>query len=316
MPEEECIIILTQGGYVKRVKPQIYRAQKRGGRGIVGITPREEDMVGHFLTASSHDFILFFTDQGRVFRTKAFEIFEASRTSRGQAIMNILQIGPEEKITAIVPLKTKKSEIKFLLMVTKNGTIKKTAVEEFEQVRRSGLIAIKLDKGDELKWAKPSSGQDEIILVTNLGQSIRFKEKDIRPMGRGAAGVRGIRLKKDDKIVGMDMVIANSKQPTANSKNLLIITENGFGKKTELKHYRIQKRGGSGIKTAKITNKTGKIVAGRVLEEESEDLIAISQKGQVIRMKLKDIRAAGRTTQGVKIMKLTKDDRVASVACI
>ncbi|OGZ32053.1 MAG: hypothetical protein A3H00_00420 [Candidatus Portnoybacteria bacterium RBG_13_40_8] len=316
VPEEECIIILTQGGYVKRVKPQIYRAQKRGGRGIVGITPREEDMVGHFLTASSHDFILFFTDQGRVFRTKAFEIFEASRTSRGQAIMNILQIGPEEKITAIVPLKTKKSEIKFLLMVTKNGTIKKTAVEEFEQVRRSGLIAIKLDKGDELKWAKPSSGQDEIILVTNLGQSIRFKEKDIRPMGRGAAGVRGIRLKKDDKIVGMDMVIANSKQSTANSKNLLIITENGFGKKTELKHYRIQKRGGSGIKTAKITNKTGKIVAGRVLEEESEDLIAISQKGQVIRMKLKDIRAAGRTTQGVKIMKLTKDDRVASVACI
>ena len=316
VPEEECIIIFTRGGYIKRVKPETYRAQKRGGRGIIGITPREEDVVGHFISASTHDNILFFTGQGRVFQTKVYEIPEGSRTARGQAIINILQLAADEKITAVVSLSSKKLEGQFLLMATKNGTIKKTAAEEFKHVRRSGLIAIKLDKGDELKWAKPSSSQDEIILVTKKGQSIRFKEKDVRAMGRTAAGVRGIRLKKEDQVVGMDIIEKENKRQTADKKNLLILTENGFGKRTDLKYYKIQKRGGSGIKTAKITQKTGEIVVSRALESNLEDLIAISQKGQVIRTKLKDISVLGRATQGVRIMRLDKGDKVASVACI
>jgi DNA gyrase subunit A len=322
VPEEECIIILTQGGYIKRVNPQAYRAQKRGGKGIIGITPRQEDVVGHFLSASSHDNILFFTGKGRVFQTKAYEIPEASRTARGQAIVNILQMGPDEKVTAVVPLSSKKSTAKFLLMATKNGIVKKTAVQDFEHVRRSGLIAIKLDKEDELRWAKPTTGQDEVILVTAKGQSIRFQEKDVRAMGRTAAGVRGIRLKKGDEVVGMDIISADSAQKTKNkeqrpkNRNLLIVTENGFGKKTDLQYYKLQKRGGSGIKTAKIINKTGNIVASQILGPEQEDLIAISQRGQVIRTKLKDISSLGRATQGVKIMKLDRGDKVASVTCI
>jgi DNA gyrase subunit A len=312
IPKEECVIILTQDGYIKRVNPKTYKAQRRGGKGIIGITPRQEDVVECFVGASSHDNVLFFTDQGRVFQTKAYEIAEASRTSRGQAIVNILSLGASEKITAIVSAK-KDSEVKYLLMATKNGIIKKTKIEEFEKVRRSGLIAITLDKGDRLQWADSTSGSDEIMLVTSAGQSISFKEKDARPMGRAASGVRSIRLKADDHVVGMAVI--DSKTKTQNPK-VLIITENGFGKKTEIKQYKVQKRGGSGIKTAKLTAKTGKLVSGTVLKEEQEDLIVISEKGQVIRTKLSDVSTLGRATQGVRIMKLDKGDKVASVTCI
>jgi DNA gyrase subunit A len=317
VPQEECVIILTQGGYIKRVNPQSYRAQKRGGKGIVGIIPREEDAVGYFLSASTHDNVLFFTDQGRVFQAKAYEIPETSRTARGQAIVNILQLSSQERVTAVVTVKSneeKKQVFKYLLMATKNGIIKRTKIEEFSHVRRNGLMAINLKKGDKLKWVKLTSGQDEVILVTAKGQSVHFKEDEVRPMGRSAAGVKGIRLRKDDKLVSMEIILTESKEQKAENK-LLVVTENGFGKRTDLKYYKLQKRGGLGIKTAKVTSKTGDIVVSRILKPEQEDLIAISQKGQVIRTKLKDIPSLGRATQGVKIMKV-KGDKVASVACI
>jgi len=330
VPEEESIIILTRGGYIKRVNPQAYRAQKRGGKGILGITPREEDVVEHFLAASTHDNILFFTNQGRVFQTKAYEVPEASRVARGQAIVNVLQLKSDERVTALVALSKPKTparlasqgeaggqnptpKARYLLMTTKNGIIKKTSVDEFTKVRRSGLIAITLDQGDQLEWAEATTGRDGVILVTTQGQSIHFKEKDVRPMGRTAAGVRGIRLGKGDEVVGMDVI---KHQPPFSNLQLLIVTENGFGKKTDLKYYKLQKRGGLGIKAARLTNKTGLIVASPVLDPAKEDLIAISQKGQVIRTKLKDISTLGRTTQGVRIMKMSKGDKVASVTCI
>ena len=314
IPQEECVVILTQGGYIKRVNPQAYRAQKRGGKGIIAITPREEDAVAHFFSASTHDNILFFTDRGRVFQAKAYEIPEASRTARGQTIVNILQLASEEKVTAVVSVKKDQTR-KYLVMATDNGIIKRTKIEEFAHVRRSGLVAINLKKENKLKWAKLTSGQDEIILVTVKGQSIRFKETDTRPMGRTAAGVKGIDLKENDKLIRMDIIIPSDKKQSVKSE-LLIVTENGFGKKTDLKSYKLQKRGGFGIKTARLTAKTGDIVVSQVLRGEVEDLIAISQKGQAIRTKLKDISTLGRTTQGVKIMKVARGDKVASVTCI
>ncbi len=312
VPQEDCIIILTQGGYIKRVNPQAYRAQKRGGKGIIGIIPREEDAVGHFLSATTHDDVLFFTDKGRVFQSKAYELSEASRTARGQAIVNILQLGAREKITTVLNV-SKSDEGKYLVMATEKGIIKRTKIEEFKNVRRSGLIAIGLGKDDSLGWTNLTSGRDEIMLITAKGQSIRFKETDTRPMGRTAAGVKGIGLREDDKLVGMDVIEKKSDQK---GLKLLVITENGFGKKTDLKHYKIQKRGGLGIKTAKITDKTGDIVVSRIVSGDQEDLIAISQKGQVIRTKIKDISSLGRSTQGVKVMKVNRGDKVASLACI
>ncbi|NQV00782.1 MAG: DNA gyrase subunit A [Parcubacteria group bacterium] len=312
IPKEECIIMLTKGGYIKRVNPQDYRSQKRGGKGTVAIKPREEDVVGHFLSASTHDNILFFTDQGRVFQAKAYEIPEASRIARGQAVVNILQLASQEKITAILNV-SKERDMKYLVMSTENGIIKRTKVEEFGNVRRTGLIAINLKKGDRLKWAHLASGQNEIILVTAKGQSIRFKESDVRSMSRAAAGVRGINLRENDKLVRMDIIEKNAEKEGV---KILVITKNGFGKKTYLKYYKIQKRGGIGIKTAKITDKTGDIVASQILGDNQEDLIAISQKGQVIRTKLKSISCLGRATQGVKVMKMSQGDEVASIACI
>lgn len=312
IPEEDCILILTQGGYIKRVSPKTYRAQKRGGKGIVGITPREEDVVGFFITASTHDNALFFTDKGRVFQSRVYEIPEASRTARGQAIVNILQLGPNEHITAVVMV-NKNQKTKYLVMATENGIIKKTKIEDFSNVRRNGLIAITLNKGDKLKWVKLTAGSsDEIILITAHGQSIRFKEKDIRSMGRSAAGVKGIKLKEGEVMVGMDVIAVDDKHV----KKLLVLTENGFGKRTDLKYYKVQKRGGSGIKTAKITGKTGNIVFSQVLGDEDQDLIAISLKGQVIRMKVKSVSTLGRATQGVKLMRLKAGDKVASVTFI
>jgi len=312
VPEEGCIIILTQGGYIKRVNPQAYRFQKRGGKGSIGITPREEDAVGHFLPASTHDNILFFTNKGRVFQAKAYEFPEASRVARGQAIVNILQLGPQEKITNILNV-NKNNQTKYLVMATQNGIIKRTKIEDFVKVRRSGLMAINLKKDDKLEWAKLASGQDEIILVTTHGQSIRFKESDVRSMGRSAAGVKGINLRKGDKLVRMGII---EKEVEKKDLKILILTENGYGKRTDLKYYKIQKRGGIGIKTAKINDKTGNIIASQILDGKIENLIAISKKGQVIKTKLKDISCLGRATQGVRIMRMRKEDKVASVACI
>lgn len=312
IPQEENIIILTRGGYIKRMNPQAYKSQKRGGKGVVGITPREEDAVGHFISASTHDPILFFTNQGRVFQIKAHEIPEASRVARGQAIVNILQLGAKEKIATVLDM-SGPVEGKYLVMVTKNGIIKRTKIDDFKNTRKSGLIALKLSASDRLRWAVLTSGKDEIVLITAKGQSIRFKEGDVRVMGRGAAGVKGVALKEGDRLIGMGIV-----EEKAEKKNLkiLVVTENGLGKKTDLKYYKTQKRGGMGIKTAKIGEKTGDIVAGHILSPETKDLIAISKQGQVIRMEVKSIPELGRATQGVKIMRLNGNDKVVTAACI
>jgi len=319
IPREETIITLTQGGYIKRINPQSYKLQKRGGKGILGMKTIGEDIVEHFISANTHDELLFFTDSGKVFKTPVYEIPEGQRVAKGRGLLNFLEISPEEKVLCVMSLSKEELE-KYLVMVTKNGIIKKTAIIEFENVRKSGLIAITLKKGDALKNVEKSTGEDEIILVTKLGQAIHFKEKEIRLMGRTAAGVRGIRLKKGDEVVGMD-IIKNPKSRFQNPKlkveknYLLVVTENGYGKRTDLREYRLQGRGGAGIKTAKITQKTGDLVASKVLTAE-EDLIVISQRGQVIRAAISTISKLSRATQGVKIMKLEEGDRVASATCI
>lgn len=311
VPNEEAILVLTRGGYVKRVNPNIYRTQKRGGKGMIGMTTKEEDQVERMLGVETHDDILFFTDSGKVFKVKAYEIPESSRVSKGQAIMNFLQIGSQERVTSIITLGKEDKENKFLAMATKHGIIKKTNIAEFANVRRVGLISIKLQKEDSLKWVNITQGSDEIMLVTNKGQAIRFSEKDVRSMGRGAAGVRGIRLKKDDYIVGMDVI--KKDRPV----DLLVVTENGFGKKTPVKYYKKQRRGGSGIKTAKITSKNGGIIAAiTIAVGEAADIVTISSQGKVIRTPLSSISVLGRSTQGVRIMRLDKDDKAVSIICL
>jgi len=315
IPKEETIITLTQGGYIKRISPRNYRIQKRGGKGILGVKTIGEDIVEHFISANTHDNLLFFTDSGKVFRIPVYEIPEGTRLAKGRGILNFLGIGNQEKILSLIPVEKEDiTQRKYLVMVTKNGIIKKTALDEFENVRRTGLIAITLKKDDLLRKVAKSTGEDEVILVTKNGQTVRFKESQIREMGRPAAGVRGIRLKKGDEVIGMDII----KPITNNLKSkthLLVVTENGHGKRTDLREYRLQRRGGMGIKTAKTTLKTGNLVTSKVLTDE-EDLIIISQKGQVIRTKISQISKLSRATQGVRIMKLEEGDKVASATCI
>ncbi|MFQ6049553.1 MAG: DNA gyrase subunit A [Candidatus Paceibacterales bacterium] len=322
VPREGTIITLTQGGYIKRINPRTYKIQKRGGKGILGMRTVGEDIVEHFLVANTHDNLLFFTDSGKVFRTLVYEIPEGTRVAKGRGLPNFLEISPQEKVLSLISLgeKDKKLETKYLVMATKKGVIKKTALEEFKNVRRSGLIAISLRRGDLLKKVCKSTGQDEVILVTKRGQSIRFKEKEIRPMGRSAAGVTGIRLKKGDEVVGMDIIrklkIKDKKPKIRTKKYLLVVSENGYGKRTDIKEYRLQKRGGTGIKTAKLTPKIGRLVASKVLTGKEEDLIVISQQGQVIRIKIGSISKLSRATQGVRIMKLEEGDKVVSAVCV
>lgn len=321
IPAEETIVTLTQGGYVKRINPDEYKIQKRGGKGLVGMKTVGEDIVEHFLMANTHDNLLFFSDSGKVFRSPVYEIPEGQRVAKGRGLLNFLEISPQDKILSLLSLgkNDQAAGIKYLAMATRGGIIKKTALAEFDNVRKSGLIAITLKKEDLLKGVAKSSGEDDIMLVTKKGKSIRFKEKGMREMGRPASGVRGIKLGAGDKLVGMDIItspksqIPNSK--TGGSQHLLIIMENGYGKRTELKEYRLQGRGGSGILTAKVTPKTGEIVASKVLTEE-EDLIVISRNGQVIRTEIKSIPILSRSTQGVRIMKLEEGDKVASAVCI
>ncbi len=338
VPKEEVVITLSQSGYIKRVSPTSIRVQRRGGKGIVGSEVSSEDFIAHFISANTHDNILFFTDRGRAFQTKVFEIPAGSRTAKGKVVQNFLEIPTDERINAIVaytPNNQGDEVNKYLVMATKNGVIKKTSLEEFNNVRRNGLIAINLQKGDQLKWVKLSSGKDEIILATGQGQAIRFKESQLRQMGRTAAGVKAIKLKKaptltgrgsdqsvgDDFVAGLDIIrigergkTTSDKQQAKNDK-LLVVTENGFAKQTPLSQYKIQSRGGQGIKTAKITPKTGKIISAEIISDE-EELLALSTKGQVIRTKISDIRTAGRATSGVKIMKLKEADKVAGIVCL
>lgn len=343
IPEEETVITLTTGGYIKRIDPKTYKIQHRGGKGILGMKTMQEDVVEHFVSANTHDFLFFFTDSGKVFRTPVYEIPEAQRVSRGRGLLNFLEISPQEKVLSIFPVGKKDAEkgIKHMIMATRQGVLKKTALSEFENVRRNGLLAIKLKSGDVLAGVQKSSGEDELILVTKKGKSIRFKEKEIREMGRAASGVRAMRLGKGDEIVGMDIIktpaFAKASAGDENSSHLpprsaregkkkpknekpeksylLIIMENGYGKRTDLKEYRLQKRGGSGTKSAKVTPKTGEIVASKILTTE-EDLIVISKKGQVIRTNISQIPRLSRSTQGVRLMKLEEGDSVASATCI
>ena len=319
IPLEETIITLTKDGYVKRINPRTYKIQKRGGKGILGMKTLQDDIVEHFLIAETHDSLFFFTDSGKVFKSPVYEIPEGARVARGRGLLNILEISPQEKVLSLFP-SGKEDEslgIKYLVMVTQNGIIKKTALSEFENVRKSGLIAITLKKDDLLKKAQKSTGLDEMILVTKKGQAIRFKEKEIREMGRQAAGVRGIRLKRGDEVIGMDVIKLKIKNEKLKIKEyLLVVTENGYGKRTDLGEYRLQGRGGAGIKTAKVASKTGEIISSRLLTGEEEDLIVISQKGQVIRTKISQIPKLSRPTQGVRIMRLEEGDKVASATCV
>jgi len=312
VPAEETIVTLSGDGYIKRLPPATFKQQRRGGKGLIGTEVGEEDIVGHFFKANTHDNILFFTASGKAYQTKVYEISVGSRTAKGKAIHNFLEIPPQEKINAVITYSTEKSKApSFLVMVTDKGVIKKTEIKEFENVRRSGIIAVSLKKGDNLRWVKLSSGKDELILTTALGQSIRFKEKEVRPMGRTASGVKAISLKKDDLVSAFDVI-----DPTKVSEyKVLAVMANGFAKMTLLKEYKIQGRGGKGILTAKVTAKTGHLVSAHVIGEENE-LLAISVKGQILRTGLKSVRSTGRSAQGVRIMRLASGDKIAGTVCL
>lgn len=315
IPENSVIISITKSGYIKRQSPDTYRSQVRGGRGVIGQSLKEEDIIDSVLSASTHDDVMFFTNKGRVFVTKAYELPDSSRTSKGQALVNFLQLGSGEFATAVLAL-PKKSTSKFLVMSTRNGLVKKVAIEEFAKVRKSGMIAIGLKGEDELRWVEPSSGNDEVMLSTEDGQAIRFKESDVRAMGRSAAGVTGVRLRKDDHVISMDVI---TKDMEGQGRNVLVVTQHGLGKQTPVKDYKIQKRGGSGIKTVKITPKTGKIVSMSIItpeDGETKDLLIISQQGQTIKTPIKTISTLGRATQGVKVMRLADNDTVASATVV
>lgn len=312
VPEEETILILTQGGYAKRIKPEEYKVQKRGGKGVIGMATKEEDVAYEFISGNTHDDLLFFTDSGKVYQTKMYEIPEGTRQSKGKSIANFLSLSAEERATSVLPVpKLKKGEITFVALCTKQGIIKKVNSKDFEDVRRSGIKAINLEKGDTLRFARVVSAGEEIVLSSKFGQAVRFKEKDIRPMGRGAKGIRGMNLKKGDEIVGMDIL-----EKDAKNLELLAISELGYGKKTKVTEYRLQKRGGSGTKTIKVTPKTGNLVSVQVVGDDVEEVVVISKKGQVIRAPLSQIPTLSRATQGVRIMKLDGGDKVASVAVI
>lgn len=308
IPNEETMISLTQDGYIKRLPPETFRVQKRGGKGVIGGNIKENDSIDKVLTAMTHDDLYFFTNNGKVFSLKTYEIPVSSRTAKGQAIVNFLQISPDEKITAIAKGR-KKDAYRYLVMQTVQGKIKKTPLKDFEKVRRSGLIAINLNKDDSLQWVRPTSGQDDIILATASGQAIRFSEKQVRSMGRAAAGVKGIKLKKNDRVIGMDVIPATAEFP-----QYLVISENGYGKRTALKQYKKQSRGGIGIKTMKITAKTGHIVSAFILDktELELDLITSSDRGQIIRTCVAEIPILGRATQGVRVMRLKTGEKVAA----
>jgi DNA gyrase subunit A len=311
IPNEPTIVLITADGYIKRLPPDTFRTQERGGKGVAGVKTKEEDVVEHLFSTTTHADMYFFTSRGRVFQLKAYDVPQGSRTAKGQALVNFLQLAPGEKVSAVLSADDA-AENKFLLMATRNGNIKKTPIADFANVRRSGLISIKLKADDVLEWVKPTSGKDEVILVTSGGQSIRFAEKDVRPMGRAAAGVRGVRLKGGDKVVGMDVVAPDDGKKS--QYQLLIVMENGYGKRTGLEHYKTQGRGGSGIKTAHITGKTGKIVLAMVINSKEErDLLVVSDNGQVIRTPVGSVSVLGRDTQGVRIMRFKEEkDGIAS----
>lgn len=309
IPEEECVVLLTTENYMKRVAQADFRRQNRGGKGKRGITTKDTDVISQIVTANSHDYLLFFTNQGRIFRLKAYEVPQATLAAKGTAAVNLLNMHPDEKITAIIKRGDEINKDGYLFMATKKGTIKKTSVKDYENIRTNGLITIKLDDGDELKWVKGTTGKNDIIISTSAGQAIRFNESDVRGMGRAARGVRGMRLRPKDEIVGMDVV-------TDKEQKLLAISANGYGKATLVSNFPIHKRGGVGIKVASVTVKTGPIVAVHTLDPLAKEVIMMSTKGQAIRVAMKEIPTLGRATQGVRIMKMSEGDAVASIGIV
>ena len=307
IPDEESVILLTAENYVKRVLQGDFKRQNRGGKGRRGMTTKEEDVISHIVTANSHDYLLFFTNQGRVFRLKAYEVPQASMTAKGTAAVNLLNMHPDEKVTAIV--KQGENVEGFLFMATKKGTIKKTPVKEYLNLRANGLITIKLDTGDELKCIRETDGTQDIVISTSAGQAVRFNEKDVRSMGRSAMGVRGIRLRPKDEIVGMDVV-------TGKDQKLLVVSANGYGKATLAEGVPVHARGGVGVKVAAVTAKTGPIVAVHTLDPAAKEAIMMSTKGQAIRVAMAEIPTLGRATQGVRIMRLNDGDTVASIGIV
>ena len=305
--EEQCVVALTHFGYIKRMPIDTYKSQKRGGKGITGIATREEDFVKQIFTASTHDTILCFSNKGKVYRLRGYEIPEAGRTAKGTAIVNLLMLDGGEKISAVIPI-ANFAEGKYLLMATRNGIIKKTSLNEYMAVRKSGLIGITLKEEDELIDVRLTDGEDNVVLVTNKGMCITFDEKDVRPMGRVSQGVIGIRLDEGDFVIGMESIIHGSKA------TLLAITENGFGKRTELEEYRVQTRGGKGVTTYKVTPKTGNLVGIRIATDD-EDVMLITDTGTIIRLKVADISVLGRSTQGVTLMR-TNEGKVVSIETI
>ena len=302
--EEQNVITLTHFGYVKRMPIDMYKSQKRGGKGIAGMATREEDFVKKIFTASTHDTILFFSNKGKLYKLKGYEVPEAGRTAKGTAIVNLLSLDPGEKISAVIPIQNF-AEGKYLLMATKNGLIKKTALTEYNSSRTTGLQGITLKDDDELITVRLTDGEDNVVLVTREGMCITFDEKDVRPIGRVAQGVIGIRLSDEDEVIGMESVIAGGKA------TLLAITENGFGKRTELDEYRVQIRGGKGVITYKITPKTGKLVGVKIATED-DDVMLITDTGTIIRLNVAGISVLGRSTQGVTLMR-TNEGRVVSI---
>ncbi len=317
VPNEETVVMMTRDGYIKRLPPDTFKVQGRGGKGVIGLTTKEEDSVEFIFTTMTHNNILFFTTRGRVFQLKVYDIPQAVRTAKGQAIVNFLQLSSGEQVTSTLPL-DKIAKSRYLFFATEHGLVKKVKIEAFNNVRRSGLIAIKIKEDDKLIWTKPTRGTDHIQLITADGQAIRFKESDVRDMGRNAAGVIGVRLRKNDKIVGMGVMGADKEK--LKKYQVLTIMEQGFGKRTVLGLYKVQGRGGSGIKTAKVTTKTGKLVSAYIVNTESmkeKDLIVISEKGQVIRLPFRSVNQLGRDTQGVRLMRFKdKDDKVACVTWV
>ena len=299
--EEQMVVALTHFGYIKRMPIDTYRSQKRGGKGISGISTREEDFVKQIFTTSTHDTVLFFSNKGKLYRLRGYEIPEAGRTAKGTAIVNLLSLDAGEKISAVIPI-SDFEDSKYLLMATKNGLIKKTPLQEYNSSRKTGLLAITLKDDDELIDVRLTDGQDNVVLVTEKGLCITFDEKDVRPVGRSAQGVLGIRLDEDDTVIGMESILSNNKGVT-----LLAITENGFGKRTELDEYRVQNRGGRGVITYKITPKTGNIVGIRMAKED-DDVMLITNSGTIIRINVKDVSILGRATQGVTLMRTNEEE--------
>lgn len=304
--EEEMVVTLTHFGYVKRLKSDTYRTQRRGGRGITGMSTREEDFAEHVMVTSTHSHLLFFTNKGKVFRRKCYELPETSRTAKGTAIVNLLQLEAGEKVSAVFPI-SEFNDDTMLVIATKNGFIKKTSVSAFKNIRLTGLIAIGLREGDELIGVLETSGNDELIVGTQQGMSVRFAESGVRDMGRTAMGVKSVTLREGDSVVGIDIVRENCE--------VLVISENGFGKRTAASEYKTQKRGGIGIKTLHVTEKTGNMCALGIVDG-TEDIIVINDIGIIIRMKVSEISTYGRHTQGVKLMNVADDSRVVSVAIV